>query len=46
MDWDDAAQCLPGERFKCHATVSAAAPDRYPMGGRVFLKLDPGPRLR
>jgi indole-3-acetate monooxygenase len=22
------------------------APEWYPMGGRVFLKMDPGPRLR
>ena len=29
-----------------HATVLAAAPEWYPMGGRVFLKMDPGPRRR
>src|SRR6059036_2961768 len=26
--------------------TAALAPEWYPMGGRVFLKMDPGPRLR
>ena len=34
------AQSFPGERFKHDATVSAAAPEWYAMGGRVFLKMD------